>query len=389
MFKFYVFILLLVFAGFCSPVNSNQIVPGAGQPEKYLPIIENKRVGLVVNHTSLVGDIHLADFLLSKKIKVEKIFAPEHGFRGDASAGEEIKDGVDVKTRIQVLSLYGQTKKPTTAHLKNIDVMIFDIQDVGCRFYTYISTLHLVMEACAENGIPLIVLDRPNPNGDYIAGPVLKSGFESFVGINPIPVVHGCTVGELAQMINGENWHKAASKCDLRVIPVENYTHSTKYELPVSPSPNLPNYLSVRLYPSLCFFEATTVSVGRGTDFPFQVLGGLKKNLGDFQFTPKNIPGVAVNPLNEGKVCYGVDLRSLNEAPKFTLKFFIDFYHKYENKSDFLTRENWFNLLAGNDELLALIKNGKSDQEILEALNTEVEKYKQLRKKYLLYPDFE
>ncbi len=389
MFKFYVFILLLVFAGFCSPVNSNQIVPGAGQPEKYLPIIENKRVGLVVNHTSLVGDIHLADFLLSKKIKVEKIFAPEHGFRGDASAGEEIKDGVDVKTRIQVLSLYGQTKKPTTAHLKNIDVMIFDIQDVGCRFYTYISTLHLVIEACAENGIPLIVFDRPNPNGDYIAGPVLKSGFESFVGINPIPVVHGCTVGELAQMINGENWHKAARKCDLRVIQVENYTHSTKYELPVSPSPNLPNYLSVRLYPSLCFFEATTVSVGRGTDFPFQVLGGLKKNLGDFQFTPKNIPGVAVNPLNEGKVCYGVDLRSLNEAPKFTLKFFIDFYNKYENKSDFLTRENWFNLLAGNDELLALIKNGKSDQEILEALNTEVEKYKQLRKKYLLYPDFE
>jgi len=389
MFKFYVFILLLVFAGFCSPVNSNQIVPGAGQPEKYLPIIENKRVGLVVNHTSLVGDIPLADFLLSEKIKVEKIFAPEHGFRGDASAGEEIKDGVDVKTRIQVLSLYGQTKKPTTAHLKNIDVMIFDIQDVGCRFYTYISTLHLVMEACAENGIPLIVLDRPNPNGDYIAGPVLKSGFESFVGINPIPVVHGCTVGELAQMINGENWHKAARKCDLRVIQVENYTHSTKYELPVSPSPNLPNYLSVRLYPSLCFFEATTVSVGRGTDFPFQVLGGLKKNLGDFQFTPKNIPGVAVNPLNEGKVCYGVDLRSLNEAPKFTLKFFIDFYNKYENKSDFLTRENWFNLLAGNDELLALIKNGKSDQEILEALNPEVEKYKQLRKKYLLYPDFE
>jgi len=245
------------------------------------------------------------------------------------------------------------------------------------------------MEACAENGIPPIVLDRPNPNGDYIAGPVLKSGFESFVGMDPIPVVHGCTVGELAQMINGENWHKAASKCDLRVIPVENYTHSTKYELPVSPSPNLPNYLSVRLYPSLCFFEATTVSVGRGTDFPFQVLGGLKKNLGDFQFTPKNIPGVAVNPLNEGKVCYGVDLRSLNEAPKFTLKFFIDFYNKYENKSDFLTRENWFNLLAGNDELLALIKNGKSDQEILEALNTEVEKYKQLRKKYLLYPDFE
>jgi uncharacterized protein YbbC (DUF1343 family) len=389
MVKFFGFILMLVFAGFSSSANSNKIVPGAEQPEKYLPIIENKRVGLVVNHTSLVGNIHLADFLLSKNIKVDKIFAPEHGFRGDASAGEEIKDGLDVKTGIQVLSLYGQTKKPTPAHLKNIDVMIFDIQDVGCRFYTYISTLHLVMEACAENNIPLIVLDRPNPNGDYIAGPVLKSGFESFVGMHPIPIVHGCTVGELAQMINGEKWHKAIGKCDLQVIQVNNYTHSTKYELPVRPSPNLPNYLSVRLYPSLCFFEATSVSVGRGTDFPFQVLGGLNKNLGHFQFIPKNIPGVAVNPLNEGKVCYGVDLRLLKEAPEFTLKFFIDFFKKYENESDFLTRENWFNLLAGNDELLAEIRNGKSEQEILEALKPELEKYKTMRKKYLLYPDFE
>ena len=389
MVKFFAFILMSVFAVFYSAANSNKIIPGAEQPEKYLPLIVNKRVGLVVNHTSLVGDIHLADFLMSKNIKVDKIFAPEHGFRGDASAGEEIKDGVDVKTGIPVLSLYGQTKKPTTAHLKNIDIMIFDIQDVGCRFYTYISTLHLVMEACAENNIPLIVLDRPNPNGDYIAGPVLKSGFESFVGMDPIPVVHGCTVGELAQMINGEKWHKADRKCDLHVIPVQNYTHLTKYELPVPPSPNLPNHLSVRLYPSLCFFEATSVSVGRGTDFPFQVLGGLNKNLGDFQFIPKNIPGVAVNPLNEGKVCYGIDLRLLQKAPKFTLKYFIDFYNKYENKSDFLTRENWFNLLAGNDELLAQIRNGKSEQEMLEALKPELEEYKQLRKKYLLYPDFE
>lgn len=389
MVKFFGFILMFLFAGCNLAANTNKIIPGAEQPEKYLPVIENKRVGLVVNHTSLVGDVHLADFLLSKNIKVEKIFAPEHGFRGDASAGEEIKDGVDVKTGIPVLSLYGQTKKPTPAHLKNIDVVIFDIQDVGCRFYTYISTLHLVIEACAENNIPLIVLDRPNPNGDYVAGPVLKPGFESFVGMDPIPIVHGCTVGELAQMINGENWHKAAVKCDLQIIPVQNYTHSTKYELPVSPSPNLPNYLSVRLYPSLCFFEATSVSVGRGTDFPFQVLGGLNKNLGDFQFIPENIPGVAVNPLNEGKVCYGVDLRLLNEAPKFTLKFFIDFYNKYENKSDFLTRENWFNLLAGNDMLIAQIRKGKSEQEILEALKPELEKYKSMRKKYLLYPDFE
>ncbi|MDO8952148.1 MAG: DUF1343 domain-containing protein, partial [Draconibacterium sp.] len=225
-------ILVLFIAGFCSVANTDGIITGAEQPEKYLHLIENKKVGLVVNHTSLVDDIHLADFLLKEGIKVDKIFAPEHGFRGDASAGEEIKDGLDAKTGIPVLSLYGQTKKPTVAHLKNIDVLIFDIQDVGCRFYTYISTLHLVIEACAENNISLIVLDRPNPNGDYVAGPVLKPGFESFVGMDPIPVVHGCTVGELAKMINGEKWHKAAKRCDLHVIPVQNYTHSTQYELP-------------------------------------------------------------------------------------------------------------------------------------------------------------
>jgi uncharacterized protein YbbC (DUF1343 family) len=389
MLKFWGYILVMFLTGFGSVANADGIITGAEQPEKYLHLIENKTIGLVVNHTSLVDNIHLVDFLLNKGIKVDKIFAPEHGFRGDASAGEEIKDGLDAKTGIPVLSLYGQTKKPTVAHLENIDVLIFDIQDVGCRFYTYISTLHLVIEACAENNISLIVLDRPNPNGDYVAGPVLKPGFESFVGMDPIPVVHGCTVGELAKMINGEKWHKAAKRCDLQVIPVKNYTHSTKYELPVNPSPNLPNYLSVRLYPSLCFFEATSVSVGRGTDFPFQVLGGLNKNLGKFQFTPKNIPGVAVNPLNEGLVCYGLDLRLIEEVPKFTLKYFMDFYDKYEVKTDFLTRENWFNLLAGNDELLAQIRNGKSESEILETLKPDLEKYKLIRKKYLLYPDFE
>jgi uncharacterized protein YbbC (DUF1343 family) len=343
----------------------------------------------VINHTSLLGEIHLVDFLLSKNVKVERIFAPEHGFRGKASAGEEIKDDVDLKTGISVISLYGKTKKPTAAHLKDIDVLIFDIQDVGCRFYTYISTLHLVIEACAENGVPLIVLDRPNPNGDYVAGPVLQPGFESFVGMDPIPVVHGCTVGELAKMINGEKWHKAQKMCDLKVIPVQNYTHSTKYELPVSPSPNLPNYLSVRLYPSLCFFEATSVSVGRGTEFPFQVLGGLKKDLGSFNFVPKDIQGVAVDPVNEGKTCYGVDLRLLNDIPKFTLNFFIDFYNKYEVKSEFLTRESWFNTLAGTDKLLIQIKAGKNEDEIMKTFKPDLEKYKMMRKKYLLYPDFE
>jgi uncharacterized protein YbbC (DUF1343 family) len=285
--------------------------------------------------------------------------------------------------------LYGKTKKPTADHLKNLDILMFDIQDVGCRFYTYISTLHLVIEACAENNLQLIVLDRPNPNGDYVAGPVLKPGYESFVGMDPIPIVHGCTVGELANMINGEKWHKANKNCDIKVIPVQNYTHSSKYELQERPSPNLPNYLSVRLYPSLCFFEATSVSVGRGTDFPFQVMGGLNKNLGDFKFTPKSIPNVAVHPLNEGKECYGVDLRSLKVVPNFTLKYFIEFYNKYENKKEFLTRESWFNTLAGTDELLRLIRSGKSESEILTQFKPDLEKYKVLRKKYLLYPDFE
>lgn len=389
MFKYLGLILVQFATGFCNVINANDIITGASQPEKYLSILENKRVGLVVNHTSMAGNIHLVDFLISEKVKVEKIFAPEHGFRGDASAGEEIKDGIDLKTGISVVSLYGQTKKPTVGHLKNIDVLIFDIQDVGCRFYTYISTLHLVIEACAENNVPLIVLDRPNPNGDYVAGPVLQPGYESFVGMDPIPVVHGCTVGELAKMINGEKWHKAQKSCNLQVVPVLNYTHSTKYELPLAPSPNLPNYLSVRLYPSLCFFEATSVSVGRGTEFPFQVLGGLRKDLGEFSFVPVDIPGVAADPLNEGKVCYGVDLRLLKEIPKFTLKFFLDFYGKYESKKEFLTRESWFNTLSGTDKLLVQIKSGKSQNEIIESFKPDLEKYKEIRKKYLLYPDFE
>jgi uncharacterized protein YbbC (DUF1343 family) len=389
MLKFFGFVLTAILAGNFSGVFAEGIIAGAEQPDKYLPLILDKRVGLVVNHTSMVNDIHLVDFLVTKNIDVKCIFAPEHGFRGDASAGEEIKDGVDSETGIPVISLYGQNRKPTSDHLQDIDVLIFDIQDVGCRFYTYISTLHLVIEACAENDLQLIVLDRPNPNGDYVAGPVLKNGFESFVGMDPIPVVHGCTIGEMAKMIDGEKWHSAKNKCNIHVVSVLNYTHKMRYELPVRPSPNLPNYLSVRLYPSLCFFEATSVSVGRGTDFPFQVLGGLNKNLGDFQFIPKSIEGVSVKPLNEGKVCYGIDLRNLNEAPKFTLKYFIDFYNKYEDKSEFIIREKWFNTLAGTDELLILIRAGESESDILNKFNRELESYKVLRKKYLLYTDFE
>jgi len=348
-----------------------------------------KGVGLVVNHTSLIDNKHLVDTLLEKKIQVKKIFAPEHGFRGDVANGGEVVDGVDATTGIPIVSLYGDNRKPTAEQLKDIDVMVFDIQDVGCRFYTYISTLHLVLEACAENKIPLIVLDRPNPNGDYIAGPIRKDGFESFVGMDPIPIVHGCTVGELAKMINGEGWFETSAKCELTVIPVKNYDHKTSYSLLVAPSPNLPNDLSVRLYPSLCFFEATSVSIGRGTDFPFQVIGGVNKDLGSFKFAPRSIPGVSDNPPLKGETCYGVDLRTLTEVPTFTLKYFLEFYHKYQNEKDFLTRERWLNLLAGTDDLIKQIREGKTEAEILESWKPELDKYKQLRKKYLLYPDFE
>lgn len=389
MLKFHGLLFFLILIQFCSIGQKNEIITGADQPDSYLPLLKEKRVGLVVNHTSIAGGIHLVDFLIKNKIEVEKIFAPEHGFRGDISAGEEIADGVDDKTGIPVISLYGEIKKPTELHLQNLDVVVFDIQDVGCRFYTYISTLKLLIEACAENNLPLIILDRPNPNGDYVAGPVLKHGFESFVGMMPIPIVHGCTIGELAKMIVGEKWHGAGKNYEIEVIPVKNYTHSTKYELPVNPSPNLPNYLAVRLYPSICFFEATSVSVGRGTEFPFQVLGGLKPELGVFQFTPVSIPGAAVNPLNEGKVCYGIDLRELKEVPTFTLSFFIDFYNKYENKDEFLTRERWFNLLAGTDELIKQIKEKMNEAEILSKIEPELNSYNTMRKKYLLYPDFE
>jgi uncharacterized protein YbbC (DUF1343 family) len=383
------FLVVILVSFSCNAQKTTILKTGAEQPEEYIHLIHNKKVGLVVNHTSLVKEVHLIDFLREQNIEVVKIFAPEHGFRGDASAGELIEDGVDSKTGIPVVSLYGETRKPLPEHLTNLDILIFDIQDVGCRFYTYISTLHLVMEACAENDKPLLVFDRPNPNGDYVAGPILKPEFESFVGMHPIALVHGCTVGELAQMINGEKWLETENECKLTVIPVSGYSHKMAWSLPVPPSPNLPNNLAVRLYPSLCFFEATSVSIGRGTDFPFQVIGGPKPELGDFSFTPRSIPNAAVNPLNEGKVCYGVDLRQLEEVPQFTLKYFLDFYHQYENEEEFLTRERWLNLLAGTDKLIQQIRQGLSEAEIVQSWQPELKEYKRMRKKYLLYPDFE
>lgn len=367
--------------------SETEIITGADQPEVYLPMLKGKKVGLVVNHTAIAGNMLLPDYLIGQGVDVQKIFAPEHGFRGEAAAGEVIRDGKDPKTGIRVFSLYGDVKKPTREHMEGLDIIVFDIQDVGCRFYTYLSTLYYCIESCAEFHVPLLVLDRPNPNGDYVAGPVRKHEFISFVGMVPVPIVHGCTLGEMAMMINGEGW--PGLKANIEVVKVRNYSHADHYELPVSPSPNLPNQIAVRLYPSLCFFEATSVSIGRGTAFPFQVIGGTLSHLGDFSFTPENMPGFAVNPVNMNKKCFGVDLRDLDPIPPFTLKYFIDFYNNYPTESDFLTNVRWFNLLAGTDSLIKDIRAGKSEAEIVASWEQEINEYKSVRRKYLLYPDFE
>ena len=382
-------IIILLFTLVFYSSECQNITTGADQPEKYLKSLKYKNIGLVINHTSFVFDQNLVDFLLQKEIKVKTIFAPEHGFRGDASAGETINDQVDKQTGIPVISLFGKIRKPSPEMLKDLDIVIFDIQDVGCRFYTYISTLHNVMEACAENNKKLVVLDRPNPNGDYVAGAILRPEFKSFVGTDPIPVVHGCTVGELALMINGEGWLGENKKCDLEIIKVKNYKHTDHYSLPVKPSPNLPNDLSVRLYPSLCFFEATRVSIGRGTDFPFQVIGYPDESMGKFTFTPEDRPEAAINPLQEGNLCYGTDLRAEEIIPNFTLKYFIEWYQKFPVEKDFISSERRLSLLSGTDQLLKMIREKKTENEIIATWQPELEAYKKIRKKYLLYPDFE
>jgi len=363
-----------------------QLLTGAEQYKLYLPLLKNNKVGLVVNQTARVRDMTLVDFLLSHDVTVCKVFAPEHGFRGDADAGEHIKNAKDVRTGLPIISLYGKNKRPTAETLRNIDIMIFDIQDVGVRFYTYISTLHYVMDACAEHKIPLIILDRPNPNGSYVAGPVLDTDFSSFVGMHPIPVVHGLTIGELAKMINGEGWLTKQRVCELTVIPVSGWEHSQPYSLPVKPSPNLPNDLSIQLYPSLCFFEPTAISIGRGTYFPFQVIGYPDISQGTFSFMPQSIDGMSGNPKYSDTTCYGEDLRKLELAPPFTLKYLIEFYRKNPDKENFFKNERFFNLLAGNDILIKQIKQKIPEQEIIDSWQQDLDIYKHQRKKYLLYP---
>jgi uncharacterized protein YbbC (DUF1343 family) len=372
----------------CSTVGfSQQIRAAAEQAELYLPLLQGKKVGVVGNQTSILpqsNSKHLVDFLLENQVNVVKVFVPEHGFRGTADAGEKVDNSVDAKTGLPIVSLYGNNKKPSTDQLKDLDILVFDLQDVGVRFFTYISTLHYVMEACAEQGKPLLLLDRPNPNGNYVDGPMLKKGFESFVGMHPIPIVHGLSMGELARMINGEKWLKGGVQADLTVIPVANWNHALPYELPVKPSPNLPNTLSIRLYPSTCLFEGTVVSLGRGTYFPFQVYGYPAATFGDFTFTPVSIDGMSKTPPHQDKLCYGRDLRTESLTQPFTLSYLLEAYGRSGMQEKFFN--SYFNTLVGTDELKGQILAGKTEAEIRETWQQGLKDYAILRSKYLIYP---
>ena len=357
-------------------------VPGAAQLENYLPQLRNKRVVLVVNQTSRVGERHLLDTLRARGVNVVRILAPEHGFRGQAAAGAHVADSLDGTTGLPVASLYGATKKPLPRHLADADVVVFDLQDVGARFYTYISTLHYVLEAAAEQHKPVLVLDRPNPNGDYVDGPVLLPAQRSFVGLDPLPIVHGLTLGEAARMMNGEKWLAGGVQAALTVIPVQFYQHGTPYELPVRPSPNLPNAQAVRLYPSLALFEGTSVSLGRGTDLPFQQLGHPAYPDHGYSFTPAPQPSNPKPPLM-GQTCYGVRLDTLQPPPRFTLRWVMDFYQQLPDKSRFFN--SFFDKLAGTPELRKQIEAGQTEAEIRASWEPELAAYRAKRAKYMLY----
>jgi uncharacterized protein YbbC (DUF1343 family) len=367
------------------------VLPGSYNTNDYLPLLKGKKIGIVANNTSKIIKTHLVDSLISLKVNVTTIFGPEHGFRGDQPDGKEILNGKDPKTGIEVISLYGNHKKPIKADLENIELMIFDIQDVGVRFYTYISTLTYVMEACAENNIPLIVFDRPNPNGYYVDGPVLEPAFKSFVGMHKVPVVYGMTIGEYAKMINGEKWLQQDLQCNLTVIKCNNYTHKTRYQLPEKPSPNLQDMKAVYLYPSLCLFEGTVVSVGRGTDSPFKVFGHPKLTDGTYSFTPKPIKGISEDPPLKGQLCFGQNLEAeaekIKNEGKIELVWLIEAYKDMNTKTEFFT--NYFDKLAGNSKLREQIIAGLSETEIRKSWQPDLDAFKKIRMKYLLYPDFE
>ncbi|KVV15482.1 exo-beta-N-acetylmuramidase NamZ domain-containing protein [Flavobacterium sp. TAB 87] len=363
--------------------TDNRIKAGADHFEKYLPLLDNKKVGIVTNQTGiLTNKVHLVDFLMEKKIKVQTIFAPEHGFRGTADAGEHVVDGKDAQTGISIISLYGDNKKPKKEQLAKIDIMIFDLQDVGARFYTYISSLHYVMEACAELNIPLIILDRPNPNGGIIDGPLLEKECTSFVGMHPIPLLHGMTIGEYAQMINGEKWLKNGMQCKLKVIECSNYKRNMNYSLLVKPSPNLPNDQSINLYASLCLFEGTNVSVGRGTENQFQIYGSPFLPETTFSFIPKANFG-AKDPLYNGKKCYGEDLTDYPKLKQLELKWLIKAYDNTADKSKFFNA--FFTKLAGTKKLQKQIEEDVSEAVIRESWKQDLLDFKKRRSPYLLY----
>jgi uncharacterized protein YbbC (DUF1343 family) len=370
--------------------RERNIITGANQTEKYVPQLLKKRVALLVNQTGEINGVQLVDTLKKRGVDIKVIFGPEHGFRGDADAGEKIGNYIDSKTNIPVVSLYGSKEAPSLQDLKNIDVLVFDIQDVGVRFYTYSITLFKVMQACADAKIPILILDRPNPNANLIDGPIMETAFKSGVGANPIPIAHGLTMGEFALMVNGQKWLKNGIQCKLKIIKNEYYNHWKSYTLPVKPSPNLPNKLSIYLYPSLCLFEGTAISLGRGTLFPFQVIGHpLLKPIYNFSFTPKSIAGMSKKPPLEDQECFGIDFRKLDEEKirtrkQIDLALLIKIYQQYPDKENFFNP--FFNKLAGNGLLIQQIKSGKTEKQIRDSWEPALKAYKIMRKKYLLYP---
>ncbi|MDX1271889.1 DUF1343 domain-containing protein [Bizionia paragorgiae] len=369
----------------------SQLSVGANQTESYLPLLNGKRVAIVANQTSVIfknktqtAYTHIVDSLLQRHVDVKKVFAPEHGFRGTADAGELVKDGIDTKTGLPIVSLYGKNKKPSAEQLEGIDMVIFDIQDVGARFYTYISSLHYVMEACAEHNIPVLILDRPNPNGHYIDGPILEPQHQSFVGMHPIPVVHGLTIGEYAKMINGEQWLNNNLQCELTVIPVKHYKRDMTYSLPIKPSPNLPNDSSINLYPSLCFFEGTNVSAGRGTDLQFQIYGSPYLSNTNFEFTPKPNEG-AKYPKYKNQLCYGFNLSSEKPLEELNLSYLINAYNNTKDKSAFFISNGFFTKLAGTKKLQEQIESGLTEAQIKATWKSGLEAFEKLRQQYFIY----
>lgn len=389
------FVVVLLSCGNRTTVKNESFpIVGANQLGLYMPFLDGKNIGVVANQTTVIfknnkeltgAHTHLVDSLLKLGIKIKKVFAPEHGYRGKADAGEYVKDGVDIKTGLPIVSLYGANRKPNPEILRDLDVVIFDVQDVGARFYTFVSTLHYMMETCATLNIPILILDRPNPNGHYIDGPVLDLKHKSFVGMHPVPVVHGMTIGEYAKMINGEGWLKNGIQCELKIVPVANYNHKKTYHLPIKPSPNLPNTKAVNLYSSLCFFEGTNVSSGRGTSTQFQVFGSPFLNLEkyNYEFTPKPNLG-AKNPMHNGVKCFGKDLTDSEFLSSINLKWLIDAYNNTSNKSDFFNP--FFTKLAGQTQLQQQIESGTSANDIRESWQKELEAFKKIRANYLLYP---